>query len=247
MPAISRLLAAVPLAAALLFAPAPLAAQEPPGRIVGRVVDHKSGKPIAGVRIGIRATDIQTLSDNAGNFVLVDVPAGMQAIEAELIGYESRAAQIRVLTREVIETEIRLSTQPIALPPLEVTVRSGRLVGVGFYDRRDEYGVQGRYITRVDIEKKHAQLFTDLLYNQHGLKVDYVGAGVRRVFVNRGTGCTPMLWVDGVVIDNTNFDIIRPETVEGVEIYIGANVPLQFHYAASDCGVVAVWTKRGSR
>jgi hypothetical protein len=246
MKSVARLLAAFAVATVLFPAPAALA-QEPPGRIVGRVVDHKSGKGIAGARVGIRESQIQTITDNAGAFTLTEVPAGMQALEAELIGYETRSAQIRVLSRETIETEVRLSTQPINLPPLEVTVRSGRLVGVGFYDRRDEFGAQGRFITRVDIEKKNAQLFTDLLYNQHGIKVEYVGAGVRRVFINRGVGCTPMLWLDGMVIDNTNFDVIRPEVVEGVEIYIGANVPLQFHYAASDCGVIAVWTRRGSR
>lgn len=244
---IARMLVAFAAFAFLAPGMAPLRAQEPPGRIVGRVVDHKSGKPLAGARVGIQGTGIQTLVDNSGVFALVDVPAGMQVLEAELIGYETRTARIRVLSRETIETQVRLATQPIALPPLEVTVRSGRLVGVGFYDRRDEYGAQGRFLTREDVEKKHAQLFTDLLYNQHGLKVDYGGAGQRRVFVNRGGGCTPMLWVDGVVLDNTNFDVIRPEVIEGVEIYIGATVPLQFHYAAGDCGVIAVWTRRGSR
>jgi len=241
----ARLLAALSILAACLPA-RPALAQEPPGRIVGKVVDYKSGKPLAGARVGINGTDNQTISDNAGGFVLTDVPAGIQPLEAELIGYETRKGPIRVLSRETMELEIRLSTQPIQLPPLEVSVRSGRLEGVGFYERRDEFGAQGSFITRAEIEKKNAQLFTDLLYNQHGLKVDYVGAGRRRVFINRGVGCTPMLWVDGNVLDNTNFDIIRPEVIEGIEIYIGASMPIQFHYAASDCGVIAVWTRRGS-
>jgi hypothetical protein len=244
---VARTLAALAAVAVLLPGPSPAPAQESPGQIVGRVLDHKSGKPLGGARVGIRDTEIQTIADNSGRFVLSGVPAGMHVLEAELIGYELRAGQIRVLSRETVETDVRLATQPLNLPPLEVTVRSGRLAGVGFYERRDDYGAQGRFLSRPDIEKKNAQLFTDLLSNQHGLKVDYVGAGQRRVFVNRGVGCTPMLWVDGVLSDNTNFDIIRPEVVEGIEIYIGANVPLQFHRAASDCGVIAVWTRRGSR
>ncbi|MGD8277502.1 MAG: carboxypeptidase-like regulatory domain-containing protein [Gemmatimonadota bacterium] len=241
----ARLLAALSMLAATLPA-GPARAQEPPGRIVGKVVDYESGKPLAGARVGIYDTDHQTITDNSGTFSLTGVPAGIQPLEAELIGYETRKGPIRVLSRETMEIEIRLSTKPIELPPLAVTVRSGRLQGVGFYDRRDEYGAQGSFITRADIERKNPQLFTDLLYNQHGLKVDYVGAGRRHVFINRGVGCTPMLWVDGNVLDNTNFDIIRPEVIEGVEIYIGASIPLQFHYAASDCGVIAVWTRRGS-
>jgi len=242
----ARLLAALSMLFAGLPTPAAFA-QEPPGRIVGKVVDNETGKPLAGARVGIFDTDHQAITDNSGTFVLTGVAAGIQPLEAELIGYETRKGPIRIVSRETIEIEVRLSTRPIELPPLQVTVRSGRLEGVGFYERRDEFGAQGSFITRAEIEKKNPQLFTDLLYNQHGLKVDYEGAGRRRVFINRGVGCTPMLWVDGNVLDNTNFDILRPEVIEGVEIYIGANVPIQFHYAASDCGVIAVWTRRGSR
>jgi hypothetical protein len=242
----ARLLAALSIFAVATTA-RPASAQEPPGRVVGRVVDNENGKPLAGARVGIFDTDHQAITDNSGTFVLNGVTAGIQPLEAELIGYEIRKGPIRVVSRETVEIEIRLSTRPIELPPLRVTVRSGRLEGVGFYERRDEFGAQGSFITRADIERKNPQLFTDLLYDQHGVKVDYQGAGRRQVFINRGGGCTPMLWVDGNVMDNTNFDILRPEVIEGVEIYIGANVPMQFHYAASDCGVIAVWTRRGGR
>ena len=241
-----RILTTVAVAAA--FAPAPtLQAQERPGRVVGRVVDHESGKPLSGANVGIRDTDIVTITDNAGRFVLSNVPAGLQAIEAELIGYEARVAQIRVVSRETVETEVVMATEPIALPPLEVTVRSARLESVGFFTRRDDFGVQGRFITVNDIERRRPQVLTDMFYNQPGLKVEYVSAGRRRVFVSRGNTCTPMFWVDGVLNDNTDFDVVRPEVIEGVEIYIGANVPLQFHRAVGDCGVIAVWTKRGRR
>lgn len=246
MKTFARFLALAALAAS--FAQASTAqAQERPGRVVGRVVDHENGKPLSGATVGIRDTDIVTITDNSGSFVLSNVPAGLQALEAELIGYETRVAQIRVVSRETVETEVALASEPISLPPLEVTVRSGRLESVGFYTRRDDFGTQGRFITIDDIERRRPQVLTDMFYNQPGLKVEYLGAGRRRVFVSRGNTCTPMFWVDGILNDNTDFDIVRPEVIEGVEIYIGANVPLQFHRAVSDCGVIAVWTKRGRR
>jgi TonB-dependent Receptor Plug Domain len=177
--------------------------------------------------------------------VLTSVPAGLQTVQVELIGYESRAAPVRVLSRETMEAELRMSTKPVALPPIEVVVRSGRLESAGFYDRRDEFGRQGRFMDRAYIESRNPQLLTDLLYNQPGIKVDYGGAGVRRVFITRNAGCTPMFYIDGVSGDNSNFDVIRPETMEGMEIYIGAMMPIQYK-SRTDCGVILVWTKRGS-
>jgi CarboxypepD_reg-like domain/TonB-dependent Receptor Plug Domain len=233
------------LAIAAIPSGQPLRAQEPPGRLLGRVVDHANGKPLAGARVGVKDTELNAISDNAGGFVLENVPAGLQSVEVELIGYESRTVPVRVLSRETMEAELRLSTKPIALPPIEVTVRSGRLESVGFYSRREEFGRQGRFMDRAYIESRNPQVLTDLLYNQSGIKVDYGGAGVRRVFITRNQGCTPMFYIDGISGDNNNFDVIRPETMEGMEIYIGAMIPIQYK-SRTDCGVILVWTRRGS-
>jgi TonB-dependent starch-binding outer membrane protein SusC len=230
---------------ALVLLASPSLAQEPPGRLIGRVVDHGNGKPLAGARVSVKDTDLNAITDNSGSFALIDVPAGPQVVEVELIGYEPRSSPVTVLSRETLEAELRLSTKPIALPPIEVTVRSGRLESVGFYDRKNDFGKQGRFMDRAYIESRNAQLLTDLLYNQPGIKVDYGGAGVRKVFITRNQGCTPMLYIDGVSGDNQNFDVIRPETIEGIEIYIGAMIPIQYK-SRTDCGVFLVWTRRGS-
>ena len=238
--------AALLLAVAAFPAAQLLPAQEPPGRLLGRVLDHSNGKPLAGARVSVKDTELNAISDNAGAFVLENVPAGLQSVEVELIGYGTRTVPVRVLSRETMEAELRLSTKPIALPPIEVTVRSGRLESIGFYSRRDEFGRQGRFMDRSYIESRNPQLLTDLLYNQPGIKVDYGGAGVRRVLVTRNQGCTPMFYIDGISGDNTNFDVIRPETMEGMEIYIGGMIPIQYK-SRTDCGVILVWTRRGSR
>jgi hypothetical protein len=224
----------------------PVAAQEPPGRMVGRVVDHANSRPLAGARVSFQNTELNAITDNAGNFTLNNIPAGLQTMEVELIGYEKRVAPIRVTSREILEAEIRLTTKPIELPPLEVTIRSGRLESVGFYERRAEFGRQGRFMDRPYIEKRNPQMMTDLFYNQPGLKVQYGGAGVRAVMVTRNGGCQPMFYIDGVLGDNRNVDAVRPEQLEGVEVYIGALIPIQYK-SMTDCGVILAWTRRGSR
>jgi hypothetical protein len=233
-------------AAALLALVLPAQAQERPGRLVGRVVDHDNGKPLPGAQVILRDTEMNALTDGQGYFEITAIPPGLHAIDVDLLGYEKRSAPLRVLPAQTLEAEIRMSTKPIELPPLEVSIRSPRLEDAGFYQRRDEFGRQGRFITRDIIERRNPQVLSDLLYNQPGIRVDYIGAGQRRVFVNRNQGCQPMFYIDGALGDNRDVDVVRPETIEGVEIYIGANLPIQYK-GMTDCGVIAVWTRRGRR
>jgi hypothetical protein len=238
---------ALAFATVLLLASATLAqAQERPGRFIGRIVDHENGRPLGGATITIRDTDRTAVSDNQGLFEISNIPTGLQAFDVELLGYETRSSPIRVLPNQTIEADVRMTSKPIELPPIEVSVRSPRLESAGFYDRRYEMGRQGRFITRDIIERRNIQLLTDLLYNQPGIRVEYSGVGQRRVWVNRSQGCTPMFYIDGALGDNTNFDVVRPETIEGMEIYVGANMPIQYK-SMTDCGVILVWTRRGSR
>jgi len=241
----TRIPVALGILALLAFA-APAVAQDRPGRMVGRVVDHDNGRPLAGAQVALRDSELSALTDGQGYFEISSIPPGLHAIDVELLGYETRSAPIRVLPAQTLEAEIRMSTKPIELPPLEVSIRSPRLEDAGFYQRRDEFGRQGRFITRDIIERRNPQVLTDLLYNQPGLRVDYMGAGSRRVFVNRNQGCQPMLYIDGARGDNRDFDVVRVETIEGVEIYIGANLPIQYK-SSTDCGVIVIWTRRGQR
>jgi hypothetical protein len=74
----------------------------------------------------------------------------------------------------------------------------------------------------------------------------YGGAGSRLIRVNRNGGCSPNIYIDGNLVDNRDLDTSRPEVVEGIEVYIGALIPIQYK-TMTDCGVILIWTRRGSR
>ncbi len=222
----------------------PVSAQERPGRFIGRVVDHENGKPLPGAQVALRDSDRSAITDGQGFFEINDIRPGLHGMDVVLLGFETRSAPVRILSGQTIEAEVRMAARPIELPPIEVSVRSPRLEAAGFYDRKLEFGGQGRFITRELIERRNPQNVTDLLYNQPGLKVEYDGVGRRRLMVTRNQGCTPMLYLDGVLGDNTSFDVVRPVTIEGIEVYIGAMIPIQYK-AKTDCGVILIWTRRG--
>ena len=230
---------------------APTAAPRPgsPAVIVGTVIDATSGRGIAGASVQVREASFGIVTDDRGKFVLFGVPPGGQTVDVRMLGYAERSTPVVAIAGATIELTIALSTQAIELDPVIVEVRSRLLERVGFYDRIDDPGVWGHFMTPVEIEKRAPAAFTDLFTNVPGARVDYYGPGRSAVFFRRvvgsgsGEGCVPELYLDGLRIRGGDWSFITPSAVDGVEVYMGANIPIEF--ATNSCGVVLVWTKRG--
>lgn len=234
--------------------------------LLGRVVSHGSNpEPIAGATVRVHTDREQVIvSDARGRFVLRDIPAGRVDVSVEMIGYHSRQEQISLQPGATSDVEIVLATQPVKLEPLAVTARSEWLMRNGFYERRYETGINGRYITSADIARRDPTFLTDLLRDMSGVKIHNAGIGRRVVRFNRTEmrgltdrrpdnlpGCQPLLYLDGrQYIDSVergwqridDFNVVTPAAIEAVEVYIG-NAPPEFRNEG--CGVILIWTKRG--
>jgi hypothetical protein len=69
----------------------PLQAQT--GRVTGRVVDQATNRPLAGVQVFIPPTGIGNLTDQAGRYLLQNVPVGAVTVTAQLVGYRQGEQQ----------------------------------------------------------------------------------------------------------------------------------------------------------
>src|SRR5262245_47399337 len=58
-----------------------------PGAIAGRVVDGRTGTPLAGVRVADEGGAAWTLTDESGTFILDSLPPGRHTLLASLVGY----------------------------------------------------------------------------------------------------------------------------------------------------------------
>jgi hypothetical protein len=229
-------------------APPPAERPGSPAVIVGTVTDAESGRGIAGATVRVRDTPIGMATDERGKFVLFGVPPGGRDVDVQMLGYADRTTPVVAIRGATIEVTIPLSTKAIELEPVVVEVRSERLERLGFYERMEDAGIWGHFITPADIERRAPASFTDLFTNIPGTRVDYYGPGRSAVFFRRvvgaagSDGCMPDLYLDGMRIRG-GWDVIPPSAVAGAEIYIGrANTPIQ--YAINPCGVVLVWTGR---
>lgn len=260
---ISRLLL-LPAALLSLAAAAPLAAQI---RLSGSVLDDSTGAPIAGARVelydywGQRRFVRTTGAD--GGFVIELRRAGGYRLRTSRVGYA--AAMTPTLWTEgssFMNVEIRLKSDRVLLAPVTVLARARSRSSPAFdnFYARHRSGI-GTFFTRDDIERIQPTNLTDLVATVPGMSAQRSGGSspilYSRQSTRGGRDCPVQIFVDGRllnprapsgdVIGMTLDQAVLPSSVEGLEIYSGlSTVPAEFLNQDARCGVVAVWTRRGS-
>lgn len=204
----------------------------PPPRLTGRVLDAATGQPLDGATVRIQGTKQSRISDDDGRFVFDDVPAGDLVLQAARPGYADVSGSVSAEPGQSKRLEIRMSTQPIALEPLVVTAVQTRRVGLLADLQWRMKHETGTFIEHREIEVRNQRSIWQLIP---------LATRVRWQTMN----CGPALYLDGVPIDD--IDIVTPTSIQVIEIYDGpSTVPAEFKGSTAGCGVIAVWTKRGS-
>jgi hypothetical protein len=239
------------LVAALLAASAaPSAAQA----VHGRVLERGSDRPVASAVVELRAgaevrAQARTMDD--GSFVLPVPGAGTYQVAASRLGYESLLSQeVRIESaQDSVSMTFRMLSEAVALDPVRASSRSrlppARLVG--FYERSARRR-QGYFITRDIIDQARASRTSDLLRRVPGLAFRQTRKGG---FALRGRGgCEPQVYLDGMDVQmfgtaTSVDDLVRPEDLEGIEVYGAASVPVEFirNHPGDECGAVMLWTR----
>lgn len=121
----ARVLRATLAVLSLLAAPA--AAQQSPGKVVGRVIDGTSGAPLPDVGIQIVGTTLGASSGPDGRFAIYNVPAGTVTIHARRIGFAPKTVTGLVLAAGgALEQDISLFAASVQLTPQVVTAAAER-------------------------------------------------------------------------------------------------------------------------
>lgn len=223
------------------------------GRLIGRVLDQSTGRPISGVVLSLPGTEWTALTEDDGRFVMGDIPAGRYVLRSQMIGYGERMDTLEVPPGLIIEAQVGMATEAIELEPISVTVLSRWLDQHGFYNRRSA-GLAGHFFTREDIEKRSLSQFTELFRDVPGVNIIHAQPGMTSIRFNRlhsmtvseadaVRGCEPAVYYDGIPMNTSidRLDMIAVPFVEGVEVYVGAATPLAYQHP---CGVILVWTRR---
>ena len=218
----------------------------------GRVVTA-AGTPVVGARVDVQGTNGATLTKENGEFFLTELPSGTQTVIARQIGYEPVEHPVELSTRAPAFVTITMSKPAQVLAPVVVKAQSqgDGLTKLGFTDRKRSGA--GYFVDADEIMKRGPNLLTDVFRTIPALKVspggmygtEYVVEDARSV----GTaGACVRYVIDGApyqAIYPGDIDrLIPPWDIAGIEVYHGANVPMQFSFGGeSGCAVIVIWSK----
>lgn len=246
---------------ALALLPAAAAAQV----IQGKVVDRETGQPVPYVDVRIQNADPPVppvVTDSTGTFSLRASRGGVYRLTTNHVGYAPIQADVEVGAGAMVELVLRLSVQPTELAAIEVVAR-GRapdpaLERNGFYDRKA--GGFGVFRTPEDVERRNAFAPSDHFQGVSGVRVNYVDIRGKDIRMTRGEdpNCSPRIFVDNVMARRGGksaspgdpiLDVLVPaREILAIEIYRSpSEVPAEYGGPDVTCGVVIIWTKRGSR
>ena len=216
----------------------PLAAQET-GKIQGRVTDAASGQPIAGAQVVIVGTRLGNITNAEGFYFINNVPAGLQDIQAQYIGYQTVSVrQQRVLAGQTTTQNFSLQQSAVEIAALEIVGETRPLVP------RDQ--VASKNIVTGD---KVDELPVDNVLSVIRGQVGVVATGNKSGFsIRGGRSGEEAVFVDGVLVRNFNAGdtqlTIGTNSLSEIDVLTGG---FSAEYGEAQSGIINYVTRAGGR
>jgi hypothetical protein len=216
----------------------------------GRVVDARTGEPIAKVRVIVSGTDLSTTTDDNGEFTFDNLPAGQVELYITTITFGLVKKTITIAEANNPVFEIALNESAAALTEI-VTV------SVGPFDQTETNAPSEQMLNKRELQELSSVLVGDPLRAAQALPGVAANDDYRSEFAVRGAGFDRVgLYVDGILADNFvhtvaggypdtgSLSVINADTVDSVALLSSA-FPARFGYRSGS--VLDVTTREGNR
>ncbi len=154
------------------------------GRIVGRIVDSETARPLVGVQVYLADSQQGTLTDINGRYLILRVPAGTHDLVAEMLGFSKKTVTGVVVDEgSTISMDIALETQAIEMDAITVSAAREQGSTAFLLDQRASATAMMDAVGSVEISRSPASDAAEVATRMTGVTV----ADGKYVFV-RGLG-----------------------------------------------------------
>ena len=229
-------------AAPALFAQDTTARAVTPGRVRGRVVADSGGSPIADAEVLIAAIGRRVRTDSLGRYDFPNLPSGSVLVQVRAMGFRSESTSVDVRERRVINLELRLAFDDIAvtrpgagqaaaaITRIELPNRAGdpNANRMDEFYRRQMLGV-GRFLDSVDVARWARHRTAEILDDVAGLKIE--NRGMQAFATNGRVSASTCLVCRVVVADTLDPAISLPAGMRPpcyMDVYVDGVAAYQF-------------------
>jgi Carboxypeptidase regulatory-like domain/TonB-dependent Receptor Plug Domain len=221
------------------------------------IVRTLDGRPIANAVVRILGSGSQVRSASDGSYRIADAASGTQSLEARAIGYAPTRVPVQLRDGEAVSMTLRMYVQRVQLDTVRVVAGKTIPNEVRAIERRMNTGV-GTILDARTIRERSTVFVTDALRGMAGVTISKASGNGQEILMRRvggtdGSYCPANIVLDGVRMppsasaNATLDDYVNLSDIAAIEVYPRPNlVPPEFFTQDNACGVVVVWTRRGT-
>jgi len=224
----------------------------PAARVTGRVADA-IGTAIVKAEVLVTNTSLHAETGSDGRFELTGIPSGAVEVVVRRMGFSPAKISLDLTAGELRDIRVLLSPVAMVIDSVAIKAEAPPIEkNFGGFETRKARGF-GTFITREQIEKKNPRVTSELFRTVAGVKLLRENGTPTVVSTRLGTMayCPLRYFIDGASypLSGQSIDsMIQVVDIGAIEIYPGgATVPPQFGGRESACGVIAIWTRQGTR
>jgi hypothetical protein len=241
--------------------------------LTGTVFRDSAGHQLAAAEVLLPDLNRRATANWAGEFRIVQIPAGRHAVVIRHVGFAPLVDTIEVANGANVDREFVLVEQPTRLDPVSVKAPEKKYISPALQDfeERRKAG-SGHFIVEEEMRKNNERRLIDVIQGHlPGISTFTVktGGSIMKEYISSGRKCGsgPVLlscahgpaqcpvtmYLDGVIIYDASRDppdqmpdLSRYNTRDyaAVEYYAGgASTPIKYNATSSGCGVLLLWTR----
>jgi hypothetical protein len=215
------------------------------GKIVGRVVDKQTGKPLAGVYVVIEGTKIGDATDKDGFYQIINVEVGTYTLVVSRMGYRKEKRK-EVKVSADLTTRVNFELSPTAVKVKAVTVKEEKPMVI------PDATSTTHIVTREKISNRARDSYQEVLATESGVVFSTGGASgaTDGIHIRGGRGDEVVFMVDGMsaqdrLTGRSEASIeIANLAIEEMEILTGG---WSAEYGQAMSGVVNIVTREGRK